>query len=131
MPDRLHPWTALTNGLKRRCPHCGQGPLLDGWLTVRNRCPACGILYERSPGDAWAFWILGDRIPVFVGIAAVYFGVAPKSWHEGVLFIAAIAGVLVATIPQRLGVVTALDYLSRRYWPDPADAIPPLPPHLQ
>ena len=67
---------------------------------------------------------------MFVGIGAVYFGVAPQSWGQGAIFIAAIAGVLVATIPQRLGLVTALDYLSRRYWPDPADAIPPLPTSL-
>src|SRR5262245_2229467 len=117
MPDTLNPWKALTNGLRRRCPHCGEGALLEGWLTLRARCPACGMVYERSPGDAWAFWIIGDRIPVFVAIAAVYFGVAPRSWGQGVLFIAAIVLVLVVTIPQRLGVVTALDYLSRRYWP--------------
>jgi len=101
--------------------------LLDGWLTLRGTCPACGIVYERSAGDAWAFWIIGDRIPVFLGIAAVYFGVAPQSWRQGVLFLAAMGVVLVVTIPQRLGLVTALDYLSRRYWPDPTDAMPPLP----
>ena len=104
--------------------------MLEGWLTVRSRCPACGIVYERSRGDSWAFWIVGDRIPAAVAIVAVYFGFGPRSWEQGAVFIAAVAGVLVITIPHRLGFVTALDYLSRRYWPDPADAIPPLPPRL-
>ena len=34
------------------------------------------------------------------------------------LLIAAVTIVLVATIPQRIGLVTALDYLSRCWWPD-------------
>jgi hypothetical protein len=84
-------------------------------------------VYERNPGDTWAFWIIGNRVPLFAAIAAVYFGVGPQSWGQGLVIIAAFAAVLVVTLPQRLGLVTALDYLSRRYWPDPADAIPPLP----
>jgi hypothetical protein len=83
-------------------------------------------VYERNPGDTWAFWIIGNRVPLFAAIAAVYFGVGPQSWREGFVIIAAFAALLVITLPQRLGLVTALDYLSRRYWPDPADAIPPL-----
>jgi hypothetical protein len=33
---------------------------------------------------------------------------------------------LVATSPNRWGVGIALHYLSRVYWPDPADPVPPL-----
>ncbi len=84
-------------------------------------------MYERNPGDTWAFWIIGNRVPLFVAIAAVYLGVGPQSWLQGLSIIAAFAVALIVTLPQRLGIVTALDYLSRRYWPDPADVIPPLP----
>ena len=117
-------WKSLKNGLHRRCPHCGAGALLDGWMTVRDRCPACGLVYERSAGDTWAFWIIGDRIPIAIAIAAVYFGVGPRSWGEGALAIGVVAAALIATIPQRVGLVVALDYLSRRWWPDPNDALP-------
>jgi hypothetical protein len=88
-------------------------------------------VFERNPGDTWAFWLIGNRVPLFVAIAAVYLGVGPRSWEQGLIIIAAFAAALVATLPLRLGLVTALDYLSRRYWPDPADAIPPLPPRLR
>ena len=117
-------WKSLKNGLHRRCPHCGAGALLDGWMTVRDRCAACGLVYERSAGDTWAFWIIGDRIPIAIAIAAVYFGVGPRSWSEGALAIGVVAAALIATIPQRVGLVVALDYLSRRWWPDPNDALP-------
>jgi len=114
-------WIALRNGLRRRCPQCGQGPLLDGWLTAREQCPICGLVYERHPGDTWAFWIIGDRIPVALAIAVVYLGFGPRTWAQGVAFLAALATLLIATIPQRSGFVYALDYLSRRHWPDPDD----------
>ena len=55
---------ALRRGLRRRCPHCGLGPLFTGWAHHIERCPACGLVYERNPGDTWAFTILGDRLPV-------------------------------------------------------------------
>jgi uncharacterized protein (DUF983 family) len=126
--ESSHSWIALKNGLKKTCPHCGLGPMLDGWLTTRDRCPECGLVFQRNPGDTWGFWIIGDRIPVAIAIAAVYFGLGPHTWLQGALFFGAMAILMIVTIPQRLGFVVALHYLSRWYWPDPDDPIPPLAP---
>ena len=127
MTDQCTPaWKALQYGIRRVCPHCGRGPMLDGWLSPRDRCPACGLVYQRNPGDTWAFWIIGDRIPMAIAIATVYFGFGPRSWIQGAFFSGAVAAVLIATIPQRMGLVLALHYLSRRYWPDLDDPIPTL-----
>ena len=41
------------------------------------------------------------------------------------LFFLAIAGPLFATMPQRQGVALALSYLSRVWFPDESDTIPP------
>lgn len=38
-----------------------------------KRCPHCGLVYEPTEGDTWAFTIIGDRIPVAAGIIVVYF----------------------------------------------------------
>ena len=32
-------------GLRCRCPRCGQGPLLRGFLKLRDACPSCGLNY--------------------------------------------------------------------------------------
>jgi len=128
MTDRerssFSPWTALKNGVRRVCPHCGRGQMLDGWLSTRRSCPACGLVYQRKPGDTWAFWIVGDRIPVAFAIAVVYFGFGPRSWLQGATFVGAIAALLIGTFPHRMGLVIALHYLTRRYWPDPDDPVP-------
>jgi len=43
------PWTAA---VRAACPRCGRGPLFGGFLTVRDRCPACGLdLRAHDSGD--------------------------------------------------------------------------------
>jgi uncharacterized protein (DUF983 family) len=37
-------------GLTRRCPVCGQGHLFRRWFTMIERCPRCGLRFERTEG---------------------------------------------------------------------------------
>ena len=111
-------------GVRRRCPHCGRGPLFVRWITLHRRCADCGLVYLRNQGDIWFFWIVMDRIPILVGIAAIFFGFRITSWLNGIAFFLAVAGPLVATMPQRQGAAVALSYLSRVYFRDPSDALP-------
>ena len=36
--------------LRMRCPHCLQGAVFDGLISMRETCPVCGITYEREHG---------------------------------------------------------------------------------
>jgi uncharacterized protein (DUF983 family) len=118
--------TALRRGLGNRCPHCGQGRLFSGWSHL-ERCSACGLVYARNPGDTWAFTIIGDRLPIAVMIVLLYFGVVRSYPVLGMAMMVVLVALLVWTSPARWGVGIALHYLSRVYWPDPADPIPPPP----
>ena len=118
----------LWRGARRRCPHCGRGSLFVRWIRFHTRCAACGLVFFRNQGDTWLFWIVMDRIPILAGIAAIYFGFRITGWLSGTLFFLAIAGPLVLTMPQRQGVALALSYLSRVWFPDASDAIPPFDP---
>jgi len=40
----------LARGLARRCPVCGQGGLFTRWFTLAERCPRCGLRFERIEG---------------------------------------------------------------------------------
>jgi uncharacterized protein (DUF983 family) len=114
---------ALKRGLRKRCPHCGEGHLFSGWSHL-DRCSTCGLVFERNPGDTWAFTIVGDRLPIAAIIAVIYFGVIRSRRVLGLTILAVFAVLLVWTAPNRWGVGIALHYLSRVYWPDPADPIP-------
>ena len=119
--------TALRRGLRKRCPHCGEGRLFSGWSNL-ERCAICGLVFQRNPGDTWAFTIIGDRLPIGVMVVLIYFGVVRLNALLGVTMLVVLAALLFWTAPNRWGAGIALHYLSRVYWPDPADPIPPPPP---
>jgi uncharacterized protein (DUF983 family) len=119
--------TALERGLRKRCPNCGVGSLFTGWAHHVERCPACGLVYERNPGDTWAFTIVGDRLPVAAIIVMVYFGLGRSHVVLGLAAFVVTGALLVWTSPNRWGVGIALHYLSRIYWPDPDDPVPEPP----
>lgn len=81
-------------------------------------------MYERNPGDTWAFTILGDRLPIAALIAVIYFGLGRAHPIIGWTTVALLGALLVLTSPNRWGVGIALHYLSRVFWPDPADPVP-------
>ena len=66
--------STLSTGLRCRCPRCGVGPLLTGFLTIRDACPACGLDYSfAEPADG----------PAFFGMSAVgIVGMALFMWFE-------------------------------------------------
>ena len=115
--------TTLSRGWNKRCPHCGEGVLFSGW-THLDRCSVCGLVFERNPGDTWAFTIIGDRLPVAAIIAVIYFGVVRFHRVLGLTMLAVFGGLLVLTAPNRWGVGIALHYLSRVWWPDSSDPVP-------
>jgi len=116
--------TAVGRGVRKRCPHCGQGRLFEGWAHHIPRCDVCGLVFERNPGDTWAFTVIGDRIPVAIAIVLLYFGFGRTHNVLGYAALAVLVALLVWTAPNRWGVGIALHYLSRVFWPDPADPLP-------
>ncbi|MCU1497529.1 MAG: hypothetical protein JWM47_1482 [Acidimicrobiales bacterium] len=45
------PWgRLLLRGLRKQCPNCGGGHIYDSWFRMKDRCPACGLRFEREPG---------------------------------------------------------------------------------
>jgi uncharacterized protein (DUF983 family) len=96
------------------------------WLTMHDRCKVCGLQYLRKQGDLWLYWIVMDRIPIAIGlILIVFFGLRVATWQTGTLFFGGMVVPLIATMPQRQAVAVALNYLSRVYFRDPSDEIPP------
>ena len=98
--------------------------MFSGW-SFFERCAFCGLVFSRNPGDTWAFTIIGDRLPIAVIIVLIYFGVVRSHPVPGVIMLVLLGVLVIWTAPNRWGVAIALHYLSRVYWPDPADPVPP------
>lgn len=81
-------------------------------------------MYERNPGDTWAFTVIGDRLPIGAIVAAIYLGVVRSHPAIGALLFVVAGALIIWTAPNRWGVGIALHYLSRLYFPDPDDPLP-------
>ncbi|GHC54493.1 zinc-finger protein [Gemmobacter tilapiae] len=55
-PDDRPMGQALRRGWRCRCPACGEGKLLQGYLKVRDNCPKCGeALHHQRADDGPAY----------------------------------------------------------------------------
>ena len=68
-----------------------------------------------------------DRVPIAVGlIVIIFFGFRTRDWSIGLGFLAAMVAPFIATMPHRQGMALALDFLSRHYFREPLDDLPPV-----
>ena len=107
-------------------PALWRGRLFSGWSHL-DHCSVCGLVFARNPGDTWAFTIFGDRLPMAAMIVLIYFGVVRSHRVLGLTMLVVLGALVVWTARNRWGMGIALHYLSRVYWPDPADPVPPPP----
>jgi len=57
----------LFRGVRKRCPRCGHRRIFDGFFTLKARCPACDLRFEREEGG-------------FLGAMAINYAVAIGFW---------------------------------------------------
>ncbi len=44
-------WPSMRRGWRNKCPRCGNGSLLKGYLTVAKSCPVCKLDYSHHRAD--------------------------------------------------------------------------------
>ena len=74
----------LARALRLRCPRCGQGRLYAHGLTMLERCPVCGLQYEREQG-------------YFVGAVYVNYAITTVTVLGGVIVLDQLFGLSLAT----------------------------------
>lgn len=65
----------LARALSLRCPRCGRAGVLRSWFDLRERCPVCGLRFERGEEGyflgAVLFNVIAAELSFVVGIVAV------------------------------------------------------------
>ena len=54
-------------GATKRCARCGSGHLFRSWFTIVERCPGCGLRFEREEG----YW--AGALAINIGVTAAVF----------------------------------------------------------
>ena len=115
--------TLLWRGMRRRCPHCGRGPVFKGWIKMHDRCSICALQYFPDQGDLWAYLIVIDRaLFIFPLIVMIYFRLYVPDVRWFYVLAALLSALFVGTMPHRNGMSLGVDYLIRRKWGDLSEA---------
>jgi uncharacterized protein (DUF983 family) len=116
----------LWRALRKHCPVCDEGHLFRAWFTMRERCPRCGLRFERIEGH-WS----GDLgINTIVSFGALFltliigFAVTYPDVPGVLLFVCAIAVAVIvplAFFPFSKTLWLAIDLMMRPLEPGEVD----------
>lgn len=107
--------SALLRGWKRRCPSCGNGPMLKGYLKVRDECPVCGEeLHHHKADDGPPYLtilIVGHLMAPLMGWAYVEF--RPEPMVMVAFFATGTVSLSLFLLPRFKGAIVAFQWAKR------------------
>lgn len=108
---------AITRGLMCRCPACGRGRLLAGYLRVAPACPACGEdLSPQRADDGPAYLtilIVGHLLAPLLLWAFVAFRPSPLQMIA--IFATGSVALSLALLPRMKGMIVAIQWSRRMH----------------
>ncbi|ODM41301.1 DUF983 domain-containing protein [Cereibacter johrii] len=108
---------ALWRGWNRVCPRCGSGPMLRGYLTVRDNCPVCGeSLHHQRADDGPAYLtilIVGHLMAPVILWAFVEF--RPDPALLATIFGIGTVALSLFLLPRLKGAMVALQWAKRMH----------------
>ena len=105
----------IAAGLKGCCPRCGKGKLFSGFLTVAERCEACGLDYSfADAGDGPAVFVILIIGFIVVGLALwMEVSVGPPLWVHFLLWIPLTLLLSLGALRLIKGVLITLQYANK------------------
>jgi uncharacterized protein (DUF983 family) len=107
----------LVRALTRRCPYCGGGGIFQGWFGLRERCPTCGVRFEREDGYFLGAYAINLIVAEILGLGCallIIFGTrfrdAALIWQEALAVTLAL-GLPILFFPFSRTLWMALDLL--------------------
>jgi uncharacterized protein (DUF983 family) len=117
---------AILRGLRRRCPHCGQGALFDGYLKVRDHCPVCREAFHHHRADDGPAYltilIVGHLLAPMIHI--IYSNFRPEPLVFATFLTVAAVAMSLFLLPRVKGMVVAIQWSRRMHGFGGGDAAP-------
>jgi uncharacterized protein (DUF983 family) len=115
MSDGHTPVSPFLAGLACRCPRCGQGKLLQGFLDIRPRCEVCGLDYGfADAGDGPAVFIILAAGFIVVGSALVVEVLyEPPLWLHAALWLPLILATTLLPLRPIKGLLIAVQFRNK------------------
>jgi uncharacterized protein (DUF983 family) len=115
MSDVRPPVSPFLAGLACRCPRCGQGKLLQGFLDIRPRCEVCGLDYGfADAGDGPAVFVILAAGFIVVGSALVVEVLyEPPLWLHAALWLPLILATTLLPLRPIKGLLIAVQFRNK------------------
>ncbi len=108
-------WPTLYKGWRRKCPCCGEGPLLKSYLKVRDTCAVCREeLFHQRADDGPAYLtilIVGHLMAPMLHIVFVNWRPAPLTLFT--IFAIGTVALSLYLLPRLKGMVVAYQWAKR------------------
>jgi len=108
---------ALLRGWKRKCPNCGNGPLLHDYLKVRDECPVCSEAFfhhRADDGPAWATILITGHIMAPL-MLTVFITFRPEGWVMALGFSMLFLTLALFLLPRIKAMTVALQWSRRMH----------------
>ena len=115
---------ALLRGLSLRCPRCGEGHLLSGYLRQSDACSHCGLetgAIRADDGPPWlTLLVVGHLLAPFMVITLM--NDALPSWLSTLIMAVVAAALCLGLLPRAKGLfIAAIWKLGAQSPTDPSD----------
>jgi len=108
---------AMFRGWRRKCPNCGSGPLLSGYLKVRDSCTVCDEpLHHHRADDGPAYLTIlfvGHLMAPLILIAFVKY--RPEPIVLASIFTVGCVALSLYLLPRLKGVIVAIQWAKRMH----------------
>lgn len=108
---------ALLRGWARKCPACGEAGLMEGYLTVRDACPACKTElhhHRADDGPAWATILITGHLMAPL-MLMVFIAWRPEAWKMALGFTVAFVALSLYLLPRFKGMFVGLQWAKRMH----------------
>ncbi len=108
---------ALWRGWRRRCPNCGSGPMLRGYLQVRDECAVCGeeLHHHRADdGPAYLTILIVGHI-MAPALLAAYTAYRPEPLVLAAVFSVGCVALSLYLLPRLKGAMVGLQWAKRMH----------------
>ena len=108
---------SLRRGWRCRCPNCGSGPILRGYLKVRDTCPVCSEeLFHHRADDGPAYLtilIVGHLMAPLILMVFTHY--RPDPWVLASVFSVGTVALSLFLLPRLKGAVVAMQWAKRMH----------------
>ncbi|WP_424176814.1 DUF983 domain-containing protein [Yoonia sp. TsM2_T14_4] len=108
---------AIMNGLRCRCPNCGQGKLFDHYLHVADTCAQCGEDLSHHRADDGPAYLVILLVAHIIGFAIHFMWVAwrPDPWVMATVLSLGAVGLSLALLPPMKGMIVGIQWARRMH----------------